>query len=93
MSASSLRSSKGQGVSGKEEGRDLAADRVERLDEPEEMVAKAWAREIRQRIREVESGAVKTISWSEVRKGILGLRDAEQFRPRNRCCHARGGRQ
>ena len=28
----------------------------------------AWAREIQQRMREVESGAVKTVPWSEARK-------------------------
>ncbi len=39
-------------------------------------VQEAWAREIKQRMREVESGAVKTIPWPEVRKRIQGLRDA-----------------
>lgn len=60
-----------------EERADLAAELIESLDGPEdEAVEEAWALEIQQRMREVESGAVKTIPWSEVRKGILGLRDA-----------------
>ena len=58
-----------------EERADLAAELIESLDEREdEAVEEARGLEIQQRMREVESGAVKTIPWSEVRKGILGLR-------------------
>jgi putative addiction module component (TIGR02574 family) len=60
-----------------EERADLAATLIDSLDEREdEAVEEAWAREIQQRMREVESGAVKTIPWSEARKRILALRDA-----------------
>ena len=59
-----------------EERADLAATLIDSLDEREdEAVEEAWAREIQQRMREVESGAVKTIPWSEARKRILALRD------------------
>lgn len=60
-----------------EERANLAAELIESLDGPEdEAVEEAWALEIQQRMGEVESGAVKTIPWSEARKQILGLRDA-----------------
>jgi putative addiction module component (TIGR02574 family) len=60
-----------------EDRADLAATLIESLDEKEdEAVEEAWAREIQQRMREVESGAVKTVPWSEARKRILALRDA-----------------
>ena len=56
---------------------DLAATLIDSLDEREdEAVEEAWAREIQQRMRDVESGAVKTIPWSEARNRILALRDA-----------------
>ena len=58
---------------------DLAATLLESLDEQEnEGVEEAWAQEIEQRVRQVESGAVKTIPWSEARKQILALRDARR---------------
>lgn len=60
-----------------EERADLAATLIDSLDEREdEAVEEAWAREIQRRMREVESGTVKTIPWSEARKRILALRDA-----------------
>jgi putative addiction module component (TIGR02574 family) len=56
---------------------DLAATLIESLDEREdEAIEEAWAHEIQRRMREVESGTVKTIPWSEARKRILALRDA-----------------
>ena len=56
---------------------DLAATLIDSLDEREDdAVEEAWAGEIQQRMRDVESGAVKTIPWSEARKRILVLRDA-----------------
>ncbi len=56
---------------------DLAATLIESLDEREdEAIEEAWAREIQRRMREVESGTVKTIPWSEARKRILALQDA-----------------
>lgn len=60
-----------------EERADLAATLIDSLDETEEAaVDEAWALEIQRRLREVDSGAVKTIPWSEARKRILALRDA-----------------
>ena len=54
---------------------DLAATLIESLDEKEDKaVEEAWARAIQRRMREVESGAVKTVPWSEARKRILALR-------------------
>ena len=62
-----------------DERADVAATILESLDEPEdEGVEQAWAEEIQRRIQEVESGAVKTISWSEARGRILALRDARK---------------
>jgi putative addiction module component (TIGR02574 family) len=51
------------------------ADRVELagrlLDtlhgEPDESVEAAWAAEVERRIRQIDSGEVKTIPWAEVR--------------------------
>jgi len=60
-----------------EERADLAAILIESLDEREDdAVEEAWAREIQQRMRESESGAVRAIPWPEARKRILALRDA-----------------
>lgn len=60
-----------------EERADLAATLIDSLDEKEEeAVDEAWAREIHRRMSEVDSGAVKTIPWSEARKRILALREA-----------------
>jgi putative addiction module component (TIGR02574 family) len=60
-----------------EERADLAACLLESLDEQEdEAVEEAWAREIERRMREVESGAVKTIPWSEARRRLRERLDA-----------------
>ena len=60
-----------------EDRAELAATLIDSLDEKEdEAVDEAWRREIQRRMREVESGVVKTIPWSEARKQILALRDA-----------------
>jgi putative addiction module component (TIGR02574 family) len=51
----------------------LAADLIESLDgppEPAELVEAAWSDEIRRRLDEVDSGKVRTVSWSEARKRI-----------------------
>ncbi len=58
----------------------LAADLIESLDdgEPTDEVDAAWAEEIRERLAQVDSGAVETIPWSEARRRILaaaGVRD------------------
>jgi putative addiction module component (TIGR02574 family) len=46
---------------------ELAGLLLESLEAPEPGVETAWAEEIERRIREVESGAVKTIPWAQVR--------------------------
>lgn len=62
-----------------DERADLAVTLMESLDGTEDEGAEeAWALEIERRIREVESGAVKTIPWSEARKQILARRDARE---------------
>ena len=60
-----------------EERADVAATLLESLDEQEdEGVEEAWAQEIEHRIRDVESGAVKTIPWSEARRRLRERLDA-----------------
>jgi len=50
---------------------DIAGTLIESLDEPaDERVEEAWAKEIERRIRDVESGKVKLVPWSEVRRGL-----------------------
>jgi putative addiction module component (TIGR02574 family) len=54
-----------------EERAEVAATLLESLDEQEdEAVEEAWVMEIEKRIREVESGHVKTVPWSEVRRRL-----------------------
>ncbi len=50
---------------------DIAGTLLESLDAPADKgVEEAWAKEIERRIREVESGRVKLVPWSEVRRGL-----------------------
>ena len=50
----------------------LAASLLQSLDEEVDEDAKAaWAAEIAKRIRELDSGAVMAIPWSEARRRIL----------------------
>lgn len=47
---------------------ELAGRLLESLDgHPEEGVEAAWAEEVERRVRQLESGEVKTIPWEEVR--------------------------
>jgi len=56
---------------------DVAATLLDSLDEQEdEGVEEAWAQELERRIREVESGAVKMIPWSEARRRLRARLDA-----------------
>jgi len=56
-----------------EERAALAASLIESLDEQvDEDAEAAWALEIRRRLAELDSGAVKTIPWSEARRRITG---------------------
>lgn len=51
----------------------LAASLLESLDEEvDEGVEAVWADEIAKRIREMDSGAVTPVPWSEARRLILG---------------------
>jgi len=51
----------------------LAASLLESLDEQvDEDVEAAWAEEIAKRIRQLDSGAVTPVPWSEARRMILG---------------------
>jgi putative addiction module component (TIGR02574 family) len=46
---------------------------MESLDETVDEDAEAeWAKEIQRRIREIESGQVKTVPWAVARREILG---------------------
>lgn len=50
----------------------LAAMLIASLDESvDEDAEAAWATEIAQRLREVQSGAVRTIPWSQARQMIV----------------------
>jgi len=52
---------------------DLAASLIESLDQPFDIDARdAWAVEIRRRIAELDSGAVKAVPWDEARQIIAG---------------------
>ena len=51
----------------------LAASLLESLDEEvDEGAEAAWAEEIAKRVRELDSGAVAAVPWSEARRMILG---------------------
>ncbi len=51
---------------------DVAVALMDSLNEQEdEGVEEAWAKEIERRIQEVESGAVKTIPWADVRRRLI----------------------
>ncbi|HUG81178.1 MAG TPA: addiction module protein [Bryobacterales bacterium] len=51
----------------------LASSLMESLDESVDEDAEAeWAKEIQRRIREIESGQVKTVPWAVARRSILG---------------------
>ena len=51
----------------------LAGSLLESLDEAVDPEAEhAWSREIARRIKEIDSGKVKTVPWSEARRRILG---------------------
>ena len=50
----------------------IAASLIESLDpDYDEGCDEAWAAEIAKRMREVDSGQVKTVPWSEARRMIL----------------------
>ncbi len=52
----------------------LAAQLIESLDqEVDEDAEAAWSVEIARRVKELETGKVKTVPWSAARRQILGL--------------------
>jgi putative addiction module component (TIGR02574 family) len=51
----------------------LAEDLLESLDDQdvdEDQAEKAWSEEIRRRVDEIQSGAVKGVTWSEVQRRV-----------------------
>lgn len=46
-------------------------DSLEIADEQDDGVETAWSDEIQKRLKEVESGAVATVPWSQVRQRFL----------------------
>ena len=54
---------------------DLAASLILSLDQPFDADARdAWAEEVRRRVADLDSGAVKPIPWDEARQIIAGRR-------------------
>jgi putative addiction module component (TIGR02574 family) len=57
---------------------ELAGMLIESLDgTPDENVEAAWAQEVERRVREIETGAVKTIPWEQVRAELFSRIDDE----------------
>ena len=51
----------------------LAGSLIESLEEAiDDEAESAWGEEIARRIKEIDSGSVKTVSWAEARREILG---------------------
>ena len=49
----------------------VAEQLLSSLEEPEEQVALAWARELELRSREIAEGKVKTVQWETARADVL----------------------
>lgn len=56
----------------------VAEELLSSLEEPDEQVAEAWARELEKRSREVAEGRVQTVDWEAARTQIL--KELEQRR-------------
>ncbi|MEK7403547.1 MAG: addiction module protein [Acidobacteriota bacterium] len=56
----------------------LAEEVLSSLEEPDDEVAAAWARELEQRSREIAEGRVQPVDWDAARAQIL--RELEQRR-------------
>ena len=57
---------------------ELAGMLIESLDgPPDENVEAAWAEEVERRVREIESGAVETIPWEQVRAELFNRMNDE----------------
>jgi putative addiction module component (TIGR02574 family) len=58
---------------------DVLGALIENIDGPaQEGVDEAWAAEIKRRIEEVESGAVKTIPWEQVDQELQQILDSRK---------------
>ena len=49
----------------------VAEEILSSLEEPDDVVAAAWATELERRSREIAEGRVQTVAWETVRKEIL----------------------
>jgi putative addiction module component (TIGR02574 family) len=58
----------------------VAEEILSSLEEPDDVVAAAWATELERRSREVAEGRVQTVAWETVRTEIL--KELEQRRAR-----------
>ena len=57
---------------------ELAGLLIESLEgEPDEGVEAAWAEEVERRVREIDSGQVKTIPWEQVRAELFARSNDE----------------
>ncbi len=57
---------------------ELAGMLIESLDgPPDENVEAAWAEEVERRVREIDSGAVKTVPWEQVRAELFSRMNDE----------------
>ncbi|MBI2217163.1 MAG: addiction module protein [Candidatus Rokubacteria bacterium] len=56
----------------------VAEQLLSSLEEPEEQVSDAWARELQRRSREIAEGNVRTVGWETARAEVL--RELEQRR-------------
>ena len=56
----------------------VAEELLSSLEEPDEEVAAAWARELEKRSREISEGRVQTVDWETAREQIL--KELEQRR-------------
>ena len=56
----------------------VAEELLSSLEESDDEVAAAWASELERRARDVAEGRVQTVSWENVRTGIL--KELEQRR-------------
>jgi putative addiction module component (TIGR02574 family) len=64
----------------------IAEELLASLEEPDELVAEAWAQELDRRSRELEDGSVVAIPWEDVRdrlKAELEARRADPTSPGN----------
>ena len=58
---------------------ELAGLLLESLDgEPDQDVEAAWAEEIERRVRQLDSGEVKTIPWQQVRSELFARLNAKR---------------